>query len=173
MHGTRSRTGKTSIRANYRIAYDRINTFVIASTILPNLPGHAYAAINTAFGQTGGRLTNLPALNPPTATPSSLTRPRHSHRPPTPWSIQPQDAATHQWALDIQRQVSHDTVLDIAYIGRRAYHLLGAYNVNQAQIYTNGFLNAFNTIKAGGESALLDNLLKADTRLKRGKRAPK
>ncbi len=42
-------TGKTSIRGNYRIAYDRINDFVIASTILPNLPGAAYAAINTSF----------------------------------------------------------------------------------------------------------------------------
>ena len=49
-------TGKTSIRANYRIAYDRINNFVIASTILPNLPGAAFAAINTDFGQGGGRL---------------------------------------------------------------------------------------------------------------------
>ena len=69
------KTGKTSIRANYRIAYDRINTFVIASTILPNLPGAAFAAINTDFGQNGGRLANLPALNPPTAAPSTLLQP--------------------------------------------------------------------------------------------------
>src|SRR5260370_20079996 len=68
------KTGKTSIRANYRIAYDRINTFVIASTILPNLPGSAIAVINQSFGQGGGRLANLPALVPPPLT-SSLSTP--------------------------------------------------------------------------------------------------
>ena len=80
------RTGKTSIRGNYRIAYDRINTFVVASTILPNLPGAAFAAINTDFGQ-GGRLANLPALNPPTGKPSSFTQPAAFSPPPTPWWI--------------------------------------------------------------------------------------
>jgi hypothetical protein len=70
--------------------------------------------------------------------------------------------------FNIQRQVANNTILDIAYIGRRAYHLLGAYNLNQAQIFSNGFLDAFNTIKAGGESALINNVLKADSRLNPG-----
>ena len=77
---------------------------------------------------------------------------------------------THQWSADIQREVARNTVLDVAYIGRRAYHLLGAYNVNQAQIFNNGFLDAFNTVKAGDDSPLMDNLLKADSRLNAGRR---
>ena len=76
---------------------------------------------------------------------------------------------THQWSFNIQREVAKNTMLDVAYIGRRAYHLLGAYNVNQAQIFTNGFLDAFNTVKAGGDSALMNNLLKADSRAQRGR----
>jgi hypothetical protein len=59
----------------------------------------------------------------------------------------------------------------VAYIGRRAYHLLAAYNVNQAQIYSNGFLDAFNTIKAGGESAVINNVLKSDSRINPGETA--
>src|SRR5262249_47316627 len=47
-------------------------------------------------------------------------------------------------------------------------HLLGAYNVNQAQIYNNGFLDAFNVVKDGGDSPLMDDLLKADSRLNPG-----
>ena len=35
--------GKTSIRANYRLAYDRINTFVVSSYIIQNLPGQTYS----------------------------------------------------------------------------------------------------------------------------------
>jgi hypothetical protein len=166
------KTGKTSIRGNYRIAYDRINTFVIASTILVNEPGAAYAAINTDFGQNGGRLANLPALNPPTAAPSTLTQPAaFSSASNTVVDPNLKTPTTHQWALNIQREVARNTILDIAYIGRRAYHLLGAYNVNQDQIFTNGFLDAFNTVKAGGESALLNNLLKSDTRINPGETA--
>jgi Carboxypeptidase regulatory-like domain/TonB-dependent Receptor Plug Domain len=164
------KTGKTSIRANYRIAYDRINTFVIASTILPNLPGAAYAAINTDFGQNGGRLSNLPTLTAPSSSPSTL---RTSVAPFSSGSntvIDPnlKTPRTHEWAFDIQREIARNTAIDISYIGRRAYHLLGAYNVNQAQIYNNGFLDAFNVVKAGGDSPLMDNLLKADSRLNAG-----
>jgi hypothetical protein len=163
------KNGKTSIRANYRIAYDRINTFVIASTILPNLPGGAFAAINTDFGQNGGRLSNLPALNAPSASPSSL-------RTPAPYSsgsntvIDPnlKTPTTHQWAFDIQREVARNTTVSVSYIGRRAYHLLGAYNVNQSEIFANGFLDAFNVVKAGGDSPLMNNLLRADSRLNAG-----
>ena len=163
------KTGKTSVRANYRIAYDRINTFVIASTILPNLPGGAFAAINTDFGQSGGRLANLPALNPPAALPSTLRTPA-AFSSGTNTVIDPnlKTPRTHQWALDIQREIAHNTTLSVSYIGRRAYHLLGAYNVNQSQIFNNGFLDAFNVVKAGGDSPLMNNLLKADSRLNAG-----
>ncbi len=165
-------SGKTAIRANYRIAYDRINTFLIASQILPNLPGAAFAAINTDFGQNGGRLRNLPDLTPPSAAPNALTQPA-TFSSASNSVVDPniKTPRTHQWSFDIQRQVARNTVLDVAYIGRRAYHLLGAYNVNQDQIYSNGFLDAFNTIKAGGESALVNNVLKADTRINPGETA--
>jgi hypothetical protein len=166
------KTGKTSVRANYRIAYDRINTFVIASTILPNLPGSAFGAIDQTFGQNGGRLANLPALNPPSTNPSALTTPAaYSANSNTAIDPNLKTPRTHQWSFDVQRQVARNTIVDVAYIGRRAYHLLGAYNVNQAQIFSNGFLDAFNTVKAGGDSALLDNLLKGDSRLNPGETA--
>jgi hypothetical protein len=60
-------TGGANVRSMR--ADGRINTFVLASQILPNLPGNALAVINQSFGQGGGRLANLPA------------RPRLSRRP--------------------------------------------------------------------------------------------
>ncbi len=163
------KTGKTSIRGNYRTAYDRINMFVIASQILPNLPGASFPVINQAFGQGGGRLRNLPALEPPGRKPSELAQPA-AFAAASNSVIDPdlRTPKTHQWAFNIQREVAKNTVLDVAYIGRRAYHLLGAYNVNQTEIRNNGFLDAFKVIKAGGESAVVNNLLRADTRLNAG-----
>src|SRR5262249_58313388 len=74
------KTGKTSIRGNYRIAYDRINTFVIASSVLSNLPGAAYAAINTDFGQNGGGPLHPPRSPPPPPPPPT---------PPPPPALPP------------------------------------------------------------------------------------
>jgi hypothetical protein len=165
-------SGKTSIRSNYRTAYDRINMFVIASTILPNLPGASYPAINTDFGQGGGRLSSIPELLAPTTKPSDLTTPQ-AYNSATNTAIDPnlKTAKTHQWSLNVQREIAKNTVLEAAYIGRRAYHLLGAYNANQADIKNNGFLDAFATISAGGESTVINNVMKGDTRINTGETA--
>jgi hypothetical protein len=40
--------------------------------------------------------------------------------------------------------------------------------VNQPEIFSNGFLTAFNTVKAGGDSPLMNSLLAADSRLNPG-----
>jgi hypothetical protein len=161
-------TGKTSIRANYPIAYDRINTFVIASQILNNIPGSAAAVVNTAFGQGGGRLAQLPALPTPVYSPGLTTPAAFSNATQVVIDPNLKTPTTHQWAFNIQREVFHSTVLDVAYLGRRAYHLLGAYNVNQADIFKNGFLDAFNVVKAGGESPLMNSILRSDSRLNAG-----
>src|SRR5262249_26994708 len=136
------------------------------------LPGAALAVINQSFGQGGGRFANLPALNAPTTDPSTFRQPA-AYAAASNTVVDPnlKTPTTHQWSFNIQREVARNTVLDIAYLGRRAYHLLGAYNVNQAQIYNNGFLDAFNVVKAGGESALLNSLLRFDTRINAGESA--
>jgi Cna protein B-type domain./TonB-dependent Receptor Plug Domain. len=158
-------SGKTSIRANYRIAYDRINTFVLSSSVFQNLPGAVDSIETQAYGQAGGRLANLPVLDPPTRTPEDLAQPAAfglrniavvdpNFKTPT----------THQWSFGIQREVARNTVLEIDYIGRRAYNLFGAYNANQVNITGNGFLDAVKTVQAGGQSPLINQLLGPDPR---------
>jgi hypothetical protein len=157
--------GKQALRANYRLAYDRINTFLLSSAIFQSIPGITTAVTNTAFGQNDGRLRDgIPTLNP-TVTPEQFLQPP----PVSSSSMRVMDSEfqspyTHGWALSYQREVWADTVLDISYIGRRAERLFGAYNVNQVQYRDNGFLNAFNAVKAGGESALINQILANDTR---------
>ncbi len=70
--------------------------------------------------------------------------------------------------MSLQQQIGSKTVIEADYIGRRAYHLIGAYNINQDQIFNNGFLQAFQTVKAGNDSPLIDRLLAADSRLQAG-----
>jgi Carboxypeptidase regulatory-like domain/TonB-dependent Receptor Plug Domain len=162
--------GKMSFRANYRLADDRINTFLLSSKIFQNLPGSTYSVVNTAFGTSGGRLSNLPAVAPPTAPNSLLTPPSDTtnavyvmdpgYRPPK----------THMYGAGFQFEVARATKLEVDYIGRHALHLLGAYNANDfgQNIQSNGFLQAFQTVAAGGQSALMNQLEGVDSRLKAG-----
>lgn len=161
--------GKTSLRMNYRIAYDRLNTFVLSSSIFQNLPGQTQGINDTSFGQAGGRLAQLPFLKPPAAKPSELAQPApFSNNLITVVDPQFKMPTTHMWSFSVQREIASRTVLDLTYIGRRAYHLFGAYNANQAEIFRNGFLEAFKIVKAGGESDLMNRLLRADSRLRAG-----
>jgi hypothetical protein len=161
-------TGRTSIRANYRLAFDRINTFLLSSKIFQNLPGSTYTVANTSFGTDGGRLANLPKLAPPVAPSSLLTPPNAMAN--SMYVVDPayHTPKTHMWAIGFQREVFHNTRLEIDYIGRHALNLLGAYNINTYDIFNNGFLEAFKTVQAGGQSALMNQLMGVDSRLRAG-----
>ncbi len=160
--------GKTSLRANYRMAYDRVPSFLISSFVLPNMPGSTLGVTNVAYGAGGGRLRGLPELST-TRTPSEL-------RTPIPFSansntvVDPnfETPQTNMWSFGIQRELAKRTVLEVNYIGRRAHNLLGGYNANQAYLQSNGFLDGFRAVQAGGESALFDRIFSADSRRRAG-----
>ena len=163
--------GKQSIRADYRLAYDRMNTFVLSASIFEGLPGEALP-INTTFSN-GPRVSGgIPVLSPPAGvTPLSL-------RQPAPFSttsitaIDPNwtPPQVHEWSLSLQRQISHDSIFEIAYVGKHAVHLFGGYDTNQAIINGNGFLSAFDAVYrpwlasggTPGDSPLVDSLVAND-----------
>lgn len=159
--------GKTSIRGNYRLAYDRINTFVISSYIIQNLPGLTYSLEDTTFGENGGRLRDgLPALAPPVSPASLRTPPPFSTNWTTVMDPNMTTPRTQMWGLSIQHELPHKLALEVNYIGRHGSHLFGGYDANAHQIFNNGFLDAFSTLKSGvggpsgvTDSALVDSLL--------------
>ena len=162
--------GKQSIRADYRLSYDRMNTFVLSSSIFEGLPGEALP-INATFGNGPRVASGIPVLSPPAGeTPLSL-------RQPAPFSTTSITAVdpnwtppqVHEWSLSLQRQITRDSIAEIAYVGKHAVHLFGAYDTNQAIIGSNGFLNAFNAVYqpfvangTPGDNALIDSLVAKD-----------
>ena len=157
--------GRSVIRGNYRMAFDRLNTFLLSSTIFQSIPGITTTVTNTSFGQGGGRLRQgLPSLQPTTSPESFLQPPAASNNSIHVVDPNLETPITHGWAITYQRQLFSQTLFEIAYVGRRAEHLFGAYNVNQAEILSNGFIDAFNIVKAGGESSLINQIGAFDTR---------
>ncbi len=161
------RNGKTSVRSNFRIASDRINSFSLSSGVFQGFPGLSFQNVITAFGSAGGRVRDgIPVLTaPPGVTPLQF-------RQPPPFSrasitvVDPhwRPSQVYQWSLGIQRQVAPNTVFEIDYVGHRAVHLYGAYDANQVNILSNGFLDAFKAVQSGADSPLIDKLLANDSR---------
>jgi hypothetical protein len=164
--------GRTSIRANYRLAYDRMNTFITSSAIFPNTPGTSTSISNTTFGGTAGELGRirfgLPALAP-TTTPSQFRQPpAFSTNSLTVFDPSTRSPKTNQWGLSLQRDLGGGFVAEANYIGRKGVGLYGAYDVNQVNIFARDprfgnetFLDAFNTLRASttATSPLINALL--------------
>ena len=161
--------GDSVLRGNYRMAFDRINTFVLSSQIFQSIPGITTSVVNTSFGQAGGRLRDgVPTLQPSVSPEDFLQPPAVGSGSIRVVDSEFQTPITHGWAVSYQRKLFRQTRFEVAYIGRRAEHLFGAYNANQPEIFANGFVDAFNIVRAGGESPLINQLLAPDTRRRTG-----
>ena len=169
-------TGKTSIRANYRLAYDRTNTFVFSSFIFQSAPGLTRLVTNTAFGQSGGLLrSGVPVLNSNDVTPLGFRQPAPFNATNTVTVVDPElkYPRTHQYSVSFQRDIGWKTVLEVNYIGRQGKNLFGGYDANQVNINSNGFLAAFQALQAAGDASplltdpnfLINRLLNGDSRL--------
>ncbi|MDT4898495.1 MAG: hypothetical protein QOH25_3572, partial [Acidobacteriota bacterium] len=168
--------GKTSVRINYRLAYDRINSFAAGSQIFPNSPGTTLGISNTAFGNSANELGRvrfgIPAIVPP-STPAQLRQPiPFSTNSVTVFDPDFRFPKVNQWGLSLQHELGKGFVVEANYIGRRGVGLFGGYDVNQVDIFardpgcTETFLQAFNTLRSSStaQSCLIDKLLSSDTR---------
>ena len=160
--------GRTSLRANYRIAFDRINPFSFSTSVFQGLPGLTYQDIDTTSGQNGVRAQGWTPPVPPT-TPLAL-------RQPPPYSVNSLTVAdpnmrtpkTEMWALSLQQQIAPNTVFTLSYIGNHGIGLYGGYDSNQVNYRQNGFLSAFQTVQSGADSPLMTQIISTDTRRKPG-----
>jgi Carboxypeptidase regulatory-like domain len=159
--------GKSSIRANYRLAYDRTNTFIFSSFIFQSAPGLTRAVTNNSFGQNGGLLRQgVPVLNSNDVTPLQFRQPpsfsTNSLNVVDPELTNPR---THQYSVSFQREIGWKNVLEINYIGRQGNDLYGGYDVNQVDIHNNGFLAAFEELRTTGNSQRINDLLRGHSGL--------
>lgn len=166
-----SKSGKTSIRGNYRIASDRLASQLLGANIYQNIPGNALGATNTAFGQGGGLYRNVTpviASLTPSSTPDALRQPAaFGAGSINVFDPNFQFPQVHSWSLSFQREIAKRMVLEVNYIGKHGVHLTGGYNANQANIkakvagQSESFLDAFNAVRSNTSynSPLINQLL--------------
>ncbi len=159
-----TRNGKTSIRANYRLSYDRFPSQLFANFVFQSAPGNTFNSSPAGIGSQNLLIRNgLPNLTP-TQTPDALRQPP-AFSTSSINVVDPdiQFPENHQWFAGIQRELWGGNVLEINYIGRRGTHLFGAYDVNQVDInaraFGETFLEAFNRVR--GDAAYNSPLINA------------
>jgi hypothetical protein len=172
--------GKTSVRGNYRLAWDRTNTFVFSSFIFQSAPGLTRAITRTASSSTFNGANNallrngIPQLTSADTTPLAFrTPPAFSVNSLTVVDPDLTYPRTHQWGFNVQRELGGNSVLEVSYIGRQGRKLFGGYDANQVDITNNGFLSAFRLLQDPATRAgvvndpnfLINRLLAGDSRL--------
>jgi hypothetical protein len=64
----------------------------------------------------------------------------------------------NQWNISIQRQITRDTVLEVAYVGNKGTHMFRMMNANQANI-SSDFIAGFKAAQGGVRTGVVGKLL--------------
>jgi outer membrane receptor protein involved in Fe transport len=112
---------KTVIRAGYGMFYDGIFTNIIDNSDAsePNATGGSFTAARTGRGLANA--TGLLASVTPSPNPQDAITSIDSHI---------RNPLTHQWNLDIQRELPGNFILTAAYVGTRGEHLYANRELN-------------------------------------------
>lgn len=143
--------GKSSFRLGYSISYTRDGFTVISNAMGTGTtnPGLIQSASNTT---PVGTLTaaGVPLVTPTFVMPTSdrannLINPNNGL-----WTINPNIRTPYvqQWNIGYEREIFKDTAFEIRYAGNHALKLYRAYNLNEINIFENGFLNEYNIARA-------------------------
>ncbi len=62
------------------------------------------------------------------------------------------------WNIGLETGITSNSSLRLSYLGSKGTRLYFATNINEANIFENGILDAFRTTQAGGNSPLMDRL---------------
>ena len=147
--------GDTVLRAAGSTSYERVGMSVFTGVFGANQG----IQITANRDLNSGNLGTLPALlrNPgATALPSFATAPSYPISSSTSNSVNAFDPNlqvpySHTWTAGIQRKITHNTAVELRYVGSRHLQGLETFNYNEFNIVENGFLDEFK--KAQGNLA--------------------
>jgi hypothetical protein len=138
-------SGQTVLRGGFSMAYIRegVNTF---QSIFASNPGGTIDATRSLT------LNNLPVgtllRNRPFAPPTIPTQPAYPitgvvTNSANAFSPNQDIGYVESWSFGVQREITPNMVFEARYIGNRGHKLWRQYNLNEVNVFENGFLNEF------------------------------
>jgi len=137
--------GTSSIRAGYSISYLHDGFTVISNALGTGVtnPGLIQnSAVTTPTGVLSGA---IPLAAPSFAIPITDKTNFDLSSFNGLWAINPKLKTPYvqQWSVGYEREIFKNTALEIRYVGNHAYDVYRAYDINEVNIFENGFLNEF------------------------------
>lgn len=155
---------KTVLRSGYGISYaGALRGFVGVDGTIGGVPGINFGGAGLTY--TPPTYTSLSTLTLPIPLPSGTPTTVPFLVPTTrAGNISTYDRVAQymqNWNLEIQRELARNTTVEVRYVGTKGTKLWAGMNLNQIDaLHKNRELfDAFNAVRAGGESALLNQML--------------
>ncbi|MFN0108782.1 MAG: carboxypeptidase regulatory-like domain-containing protein [Blastocatellia bacterium] len=150
---------KTILRAGYGVGYER-NSLRMLDVVAGDQPGLRTV---TNFAQTAYldlakvTLPLTPIGKPLDAIP--LTDRTQTMRA---YDTNLRTAYTQNWNIGVQRELFKDYLFEVRYVANKGSKLIRGVNINEANIFASAsgqtLLEAFNAVRTGGDSVLLDRI---------------
>jgi hypothetical protein len=160
--------GKTTLRGGYQLNYTSIGNMTSVAGLIANVPGTVYTHTYTGDASSTYKYLDLSMLRnlvPTSQFIDSAIKPLQA-RPVTDrtQSLSTYDSNirspyTQSLTMSIARNIGSNLTVDIRYIGTLSRKQVGSINLNQANWISNGLKDAFNIVRAGGESELINKLI--------------
>ncbi|MFL6208790.1 MAG: carboxypeptidase regulatory-like domain-containing protein [Pyrinomonadaceae bacterium] len=147
--------GETVLRGGYSIAYTRegFNAYTamfgsneggtVTLSVSPSITPSIFPAGSVLF-----RNGNFPALTPPADTSKyPFTPAAGSAGGANDFDAHLKAGYTQSYTLGLQRALNKDTAVEIRFVRTRGTHLWRQYDLNEVNIFENGFLDQFNAAR--------------------------
>ncbi|HEU4389435.1 MAG TPA: hypothetical protein VFV34_16645, partial [Blastocatellia bacterium] len=137
-------TGQTVIRTGYSISYFTGGNFDFDGVWGSNPGLTSFAGKRADIEFPGGSILLRNGL-PPLAPPPDPTFPRPASTGITMRDFDPnlRTPYVQSWSFGIQRELTRNTALEVRYVGNRSLALVDEFNLNEVNIFENGFLQEF------------------------------
>src|SRR6267142_269670 len=150
---------KTVVRAGYGISFQAGGEYQLIDRASNSLPTTRYTARFTSPSYLDLRTIRLPLsrgdektyLTVPLTDRTLAILGFDSNRV-TPY--------VQNWNLELQRELVRNLTVEARYVASKSTKLFGVVPINDANIFENGILDAFNITRAGGNAPLFDRMLR-------------
>lgn len=137
--------GKTSVRAGYSISYVIDNNITAVQSVFNGNSGLSQGVTVSNISGTVSGNGIVPIPTPTFAVPRTQAQNIALSATANLDAIDPNLATPYvqQWTFSIEREIMRNTAVEVRYVGNRGTKLSRAYDINQPDIFNNGFYDDF------------------------------